>query len=153
MLVGEAPNEGQGQLAINSRLGADAAPLLFLSSFLSSLAFISEAQPVHSCASKSINMALMKTPLDLSKDIDEWSSIVFIFSLREEMKAVSAWGCWCHAQCWQSRAQGPHHPNLGHIPQFSVPFFATGKKAIASAGLRGEIPGRYLTFKSLSCCQ
>lgn len=116
MLVGEAPNEGQGQLAINSRLGADAAPLLFLSSFLSFLAFISEAQPVHSCASKSINTALMKTPLDLSKDIDEWSSIVFIFSLREEMKAVSARGCRCHSQCWQSGARGLTTPTSGIFP-------------------------------------
>ena len=34
----------------------------------------------------------MKTPVDLSKDIDEWSSIVLIFLLREEMKAVSGAG-------------------------------------------------------------
>lgn len=34
-------------------------------------------------------MALMKTPVDLSKDIDEWSSIVLIFSLREEIKVVN----------------------------------------------------------------
>lgn len=122
MLVGEAPNEGQGQLAINSRLGADAAPLLFLSSFLSSLAFISEAQPVHSCASKSINTALMKTPLDLSKDIDEWSSVVFIFSLREEMKALSSRGCRCHSRRWQSGAGDLSTPTFGHIPHFSVPF-------------------------------
>lgn len=39
MLVGEAPNEGKGRLAINSRLGADTAPLLFLSSSLSSPGF------------------------------------------------------------------------------------------------------------------
>lgn len=52
-------------------------------------AFLFEAQPVRSCASQSINMALMKTLVDLSKDIDECSSIVLIFSVREEMKAVS----------------------------------------------------------------
>lgn len=128
MLVGEAPNEGQGQLAINSRLGADAAPLLFLSSFLSSLAFISEAQPVHSCASKSINTALMKTPLDLSKDIDEWSSVVFIFSLREEMKALSSRGCRCHSRRWQSGARGPQHSNLrAHSPLLS-PFLQSESK-------------------------
>lgn len=41
----------------------------------------------------------MKTPVDLSKDIDEWSSIVLIFSLREEMKAASgAVRCCCRSR-------------------------------------------------------
>lgn len=48
-------------------------------------------------------MALMKTPVDLSKDIDEWSSIVLIFSLREEMKVASG-AVRCHGKwrvCWE----------------------------------------------------
>lgn len=52
-------------------------------------------------------MALMKTPVDLSKDIDEWSSIVLIFSSREEMKVVSR-AVRCH---WKRRVrweQGSH---------------------------------------------
>lgn len=52
-------------------------------------------------------MALMKTPVDLSKDIDEWSSVVLIFSLREEMKVVSgAVRCrWKRRVHWE---QGSH---------------------------------------------
>lgn len=54
-------------------------------------------------------MALMKTPVDLSKDIDEWSSIVLIFSLREEMKAASA-AVRCHWKRRVSRGQGRPPP-------------------------------------------
>lgn len=35
-----------------------------------------------------INMGLMKTPVDLSKDIDEHCPAVLIISLREEMKGM-----------------------------------------------------------------
>lgn len=33
-------------------------------------------------------MGLMKTPVDLSKDIDEQGLAIFIISLREEMKRM-----------------------------------------------------------------
>lgn len=63
-------------------------------------------------------MALMKTPVDLSKDIDEWSSIVLIFSLREEMKAVSrAVRChWKRRVSWEQGQPPPPGPASGTAP-------------------------------------
>lgn len=59
-------------------------------------------------------MALMKTPVDLSKDIDEWPSIVLIFSLREEMKAASGAGrcCWKRRLSWEQGWSQPAWPCL-----------------------------------------
>lgn len=121
-------------------------------------AFLFEAQPVRSCASQSINTALMKTLVDLSKDIDECSSIVLIFSVREEMKAVSESARGqpgCSGGSRGQRERGDGHRARGprvHFPTLS-PFLKLETKATASAGRRGEIAGRYLTFQSLSFCQ
>lgn len=60
-------------------------------------------------------MALMKTPVDLSKDIDEWSSIVLIFSLREEIKvAHGSIGCqWESRVSWEQGRPPPPCPASG----------------------------------------